>query len=333
MHKTSFFHKTRQKLANVRLPLAGMLALLIAGSLFMPSCKKDRAPSPSPTTPPPPTVPLGYTAPTTFYNNHKQPVQTFQVDSPGTGPIVGAMGTKLYPTDNIFMYPSGANVYYPFTLQLIEEYPVKDLILSQMPTIAGGQILQARPAISARCFKGTTELVLKPGKKLPIQTATVTPLLTGNKVYYGFPSGPINDWTSNVTTLDPTITNDTLSSVTNLTSSYAMNIARMGWVTPGQLYNPGGGMTAVTFTCTGNTPQNINVFLVFNSGNSVMQVYSLHSGQIPVGTACTMVAIAYDANNNLVYDKQNLTITSGMSVALNPVVTTEANLITILSGL
>ncbi|MFI5150525.1 MAG: hypothetical protein ACHQRM_12380 [Bacteroidia bacterium] len=332
MFKSSYFRSAKQKISGFRMPMAALLILMLAGSLFMPSCKKSRAPSPS-TTPPPPTVPLGYTSPTTFYSTYKQPVQTFQVDSPGTGPIVGAMGTKLYPTDNIFMYPSGANVYYPFTLQLIEEYPVKDLILSNMPTVAGGKVMQARPAISARCFKGSTELVLKPGKKLPIQTGTVSPLLTGNTVYYGFPSGSINDWTNTVSTLDPAINPDTLSAVTNMGTSYGVNIARMGWVTPGQLYNPSGSTTSVTFTCTGNTPQNINVFLVFNSSSSVVQVYSLHSGAVPVGISCTMIAIAYDANNKLVYDKQNLTITSGMSVTLNPIVTTEANLLSILSTL
>ncbi|HXC04960.1 MAG TPA: hypothetical protein VNZ86_09425 [Bacteroidia bacterium] len=333
MFKAGFFKKNIRFNGVAGIRLSAVIATFLVSALFLPSCKKDRAPSPTPPPATPPTVPvLGYTAPTTFYNTYKQPVQVFQVDSPGTGPIVGAMGTKLYPTDNIFMYPSGQNVYYPFTLQLIEEYPVKDIILSNMPTVAGGRIMQAKPVISARAFKGTTELVLKPGKKLNMQTATISNMLTGNSVYYGFPSGTINDWTSNVTTLDPTITHDTLSSVTNVGSTYSMNIARMGWVTPGQLFTAG-STTSITFTCTGNTPQNINVFLIFNNDNSVMQVYSLVSGQVPIGTSLTMVAIAYDANNKLVYDKQSLTVTNGMTVALNPIVTTEANLLSVLGAL
>jgi hypothetical protein len=327
MHTTPFQRMRNRTKSISGLRFSSFLVLLAVGTLFMPSCSKDRAQTATTT------VALGYTAPTAFYNKYKQPVQVLQVDSPGTGPIIDSMGTKLYPNANIFMFPNGNSVIYPFTLQMIDIYTVKQMILSTLPTVAGGKILEAKPEISARAFKGAQELVLRPGKKFHMETATMTSLLTGMSVYYGFSGSGFTDWTKTVGVLNPAISPDTLSSITNLASTYSMNIALMGWVNCGRLFSYTAATTPITFNCTGNTPQNINVFLVFNNSNSVMQAYSLVSGPVPVGTQLTMIAIAYDANNNLVYDKQSLTVTAGMSVTLNPIVTTEANLLSVLGTL
>jgi hypothetical protein len=299
-----------------------ILAMLLSGISFV-SCKKDRAPA---------KPALGYTSPAAFYSNYKQQEQIFQVDSPGTGPIIGKMGTKLYPYANIFMFPGGQAVAYPFTVKLVELYPVKDVILWNLQTIAGGKIMQYKAEISARAFKGSQELVLRPGRKFGMETAATTNMLTGMSVFYGFGSGRSADWTNNVSSLDATINPDTLSSVTNLSASYAMNIARMGWTSCAKL-PAATNFTGVTFTCTGNTPQNIDVFLVFNNGTTVMQCNNLTSGPLPIGTQATMVAIAYDQNNALVYDKQNITVSSGMQVQLNMVSTTDTGLLSILSAL
>jgi hypothetical protein len=303
---------------------------LLFGSILFPSCTKERTQAQTPATTPPP---LGYTQSNTFYSQNQQQEQVFTVDSPGTGPIIGNMGTKLYPYANIFMFPNGANVTYPFTLKLIEVYPVKDIILSNMPTIAGGKILDSKAEIRARAFKGTTELVLRPGRKFNMETATRTNMLTGMIDFYGFPGSNFTDWTGTVSTLDPTINPDTLSLVTNFTSSYSMNIARMGWVACAKLDNNTATTTSISFTASGNNPQNIDVFLVFQNIPCVMKAYNLTSGQIPIGTQLTMIAIANDANNNLVYDKQSITVAAGMTVTLNPVVTTSANLLSVLSAL
>jgi hypothetical protein len=312
-------------LAKTGMSVKQCAVVILALSVVFQACKKDRAAA---------KPALGYTSGSAFYNKYQQQEQVFQVDSPGTGPIIGKMGTKLYPYANIFMFPNGANVTYPFTVKLIEIYPVKDIILSNMPTVAGGKIMESKAEIRARAFKGTTELVLRPGRKFGMETATVSNMLTGMSVFYGFPNGSITDWTNNVTTLDPTITPDTLSSVANLTSSYAMTIARMGWTACARLLSYTGGTSAITITATGNNPQNIDVFLVFkNNPTSVMKAYNLQSGQIPLGTQVTMVAIAYDQTGALVYDMQSLTVTSGMTVTLNPVATTESALLGVLSGL
>ncbi len=281
-----------------------VLFVFALGMVLFVSCTKQRAPS-KPTGP-------DYASPATFYTQYQQKVQTFQVDSPGTGFIVGKMGTRLTGDASIFMYPNGQNVVYPFTLQLIEVYTGKDMILSNLPSLGGGKILQTMGEISVNAFKGSQQLVLRPGKKYFMELDTNKSLLSGMSVFYGVSGGSITDWT----VLIP----DTLSAVINYPFFYAMNIARMGWVSCAQNFNPGGATTTIDFTSAGTNIQNIDVFLVFKDIHSVVQVYGLKSQvAIPVGTNLTVVAISRDANsgNSMVYDSQAITVGAGQQVTLN----------------
>jgi len=309
----------------------GILFSLFVLTVFISSCTKERLADEK-------TAGPSYTSASSFYTANQQQEQTFQVDSPGTKPIIGKMGTILSGYDSIFMTPSGQSIYYPYTLKLIEIYPVKDMILSNMPSVGGGNILETGGEIRIRAFKGSTELVLKPGKRYPMLLDTNNTLLSNMKVFYGFAntagSTSFTDWTSNVTSLDPSINPDNLSQVVNYPLFYGMDIARMGWVNCARNYSNSSPTTPITFAAAGTNPQNIDIFLVFKDIHSMTQVYNLKSQPIPLGTNLTIVAISRDSNsgNTLVYDKQDITVSAaGMSVTLNMVSTTDANLLSILS--
>ena len=309
--------------------IVGKTGFLLLSGLFciaFISCKKDRVPAK--------TVTGDYASPSSFYTQYQQPEQVFQIDSLSSGPLFGKEGTQLFPDKNIFMYPNGSNFTYPYTIKLIEIYTGKDMILSNMPSVATSNILETGGEIRARAFKGTQELVLRPGKKFHMQLDSNKTLLTGMSVYYGFVSNSINDWTKNLSSLDPTISPDTLSSVVNTPYLYSMNIGRMGWVNCARLYTSSKPTSVLTFTATGTNTQNIDVFIVFTSIHSVMKAYNMKSYPIPDGTPITVVAISRDLNQNssLVYDKQTITVNGNQQVALNLVTTTDANLLSILSA-
>jgi hypothetical protein len=301
----------------------------LAGLFFISACTKQRAPSKTPGP--------DYASASSFYTANQQQVQTFTVDSPGTAPIIGKMGTVLSGNASLFMFPGNPaqNVGYPFTLKLIEVYPIKDFILSNLPSVGAGLILQSQGEISIQAYKGSTLLVLRPGKKYPMVLDSNIAFNSGNSVYYGFPntvsSRNITDWTSNVNSLNPAINPDTLSKVWLFSKYCEMTIARMGWVSCAQSYAYPSPTTKITFTAPSNSTngQNIDVFLVFKNIHSMMQVYNLTSQAIPTGTNLTVVAIATDSNsgNSLVYYSQNITVTAGMTVALNPTNISSANLL------
>jgi hypothetical protein len=260
-----------------------------------------------------------YASPSSFYTQYQQPVQTFTVDSPGTGPIIGKEGTKLSGDASIFMYPNGQSIIYPFILKLIEVYTIKDMILSNLPSVGGGKILETGGEISIRAYKGSQELVLKPTKKYFMELDTNPSLLTGMSVFYGFQSGSITDWTNNLTSLDASINPDNLSSVTNQPLFYDMTIGRMGWVNCARLYSNASATTTISFTSQGTNTQNIDVFLAFKNIHSMMRVYNLTSQAIPVGTNLTVIGISRDSNqsNSMVYEAQDITVSSGQQVTLN----------------
>ena len=310
---------------NKRSFIAISASLLFVFAIAFLSCKKDRLPAQN--------TGGNYASASSFYTQYQQPEQVFQIDSVPGGPLFGHMGTQLFPDKNIFMYPNGSNFTYPYTIKLIEIYPGKDMILSSMPSVAGTGILETGGEIRVRAFKGTTELVLRPGKKFHMQLDTNASLLSGMSMYYGFPNGSITDWTNNLTSLDPTISPDTLSSVVNTPYLYSVNIGRMGWVNCARAYSNSSTTSTLSFTSTGTNTQNIDIFLVFSSIHSVMKVYNMQSYPIPNGSQVTMVAMARDANqnNSMVYDKQIITVNGNQQITLNMQSITDANLLNILS--
>lgn len=313
---------------NKKFVITGMAATFLLSIIIFTSCAKKRADDKK-------TLP-NYVSASSFYTTYQQPEQTFTVDTPGTAPIIGKEGTILSGWDSIFMYPSGQSISYPFTLKLVEVYTLKDMILSNLPPIGGGKILESGGEIRIRAFKGATELVLKPGKKYSMLLDTSsTPLLSGMSVHYGFPNGTITDWTNNVTTLDASINPDNLSAVINMpVQAYFMNIARMGWVNCARQFSSSAATTTISFTSQGTNTQNIDVFLVFKNIHSMMQVYNLTSQPIPIGTNLTVVAISRDSNQNnaMAYQAQDITVTAGMQVTLNLASITDANLLGQLAG-
>ena len=305
--------------SSIRKPVLALSIIV----LLISACKKERVESEK--------KKASYSKPTAFYNKNKQQEQEFDVDSTGSGIIRGKEGTILSGDGSIFMYPNKQSITYPFKLKLIEVYGAKDMILSNLPSVAGTTLLETGGEISIKAFKNNQELLLKPGKKYTMALDTNPNLLSGMKVFYGFVANNIQDWTGTVSTLDPTINPDTLSSIQNLPLFYLENIARMGWVNCARNLSASGSSTTISFTASGANPQAIDIFLV--SKNSVMQVYNLQSYPLPIGTPVTVIAIAMDQNNALVYDKQSITVSSGLQVTLNPVTTTEASLLTILGSL
>ncbi len=295
-------------------------------ALIFSSCSKERIESEKEDGP-------SYSSADDFFNENKQEEQEFTVDSLGQGPIVGKMGTKLWGDKTIFMYKNGQDINYPFTLKLVEIYPVKDIILYPLPTLANNNILESRGEIRIRAFKGTEELVLKPGKKYYMELANDSNLINNMSVYYGSGSGASINWTNNVSSLDASINPDTLSAVINSTSNYGMAIARMGWVNCARLHNPAGATSTIKFSVEGSNPENIAIFIVLkNIPRSVMKVTQLESKTIPIGTEATVVAIARNQDGVLVLDKQNITVANNQIIQLNPSTISETNLLAALSA-
>lgn len=259
-----------------------------------------------------------------FYDQNKQEEQEFVIDSGGTGPIIGNMDTKIFVSKDLFMHQDSSAVDWPYIIKLIEIYPVKDIILWELPTVAGGNILESAAQIRVRAFKGSEELLLKPGKNYYVELDTMQNLNSNMKVYYGFNSNNYIDWA---------VATDAFSSViTDSIFYYSMFISKMGWVDCARLHSSGSN-TTITFSAQGNHTENIDIFLVFKDFNSVMQVYNLQSGQVPVGGEITVIAMAMNQDGDYVLHNEDITVTSNHQITLNLQVVSESALLNTLDGL
>ena len=282
------------------------------------SCSKERISSP----------PLNsYNSPNSYLDSKQQAEQEFTIDSSGSGPIIGNQGTKIWTGKQCLMLPSGDSVVWPFKIKLVELYTPKDMIYYRMPTVAGGNILETDGEIRLRAFKGTTELVIKPGAcGVQIEMPNAAPK-SYMRVHYGFST---SDWTDNPATLGIT---SSLNPVFTATSyGYFNYIAKLGWINCG--INAGSSSTSnLTFSSTVDDLTNVAIFVYVSGKKTVMQVSSLTSGQIPNGSNIKIVAIGLNAAGQLFSFNQNLTITANTPIDVTMAATTDASLTSLLNSL
>ena len=294
------------------------LALVTIFFTIILSCSKERISSP----------PLNsYNSPNSYLDSKQQAEQEFTIDSSGSGPIIGNQGTKIWTGKQCLMLPSGDSVVWPFKIKLVELYTPKDMIYYRMPTVAGGNILETDGEIRLRAFKGTTELVIKPGAcGVQIEMPNAAPK-SYMRVHYGFST---SDWTDNPATLGIT---SSLNPVFTATSyGYFNYIAKLGWINCG--INAGSSSTSnLTFSSTVDDLTNVAIFVYVSGKKTVMQVSSLTSGQIPNGSNIKIVAIGLNAAGQLFSFNQNLTITANTPIDVTMAATTDASLTSLLISL
>lgn len=261
-----------------------------------------------------------YGSPENFYNSYRPAEQSFIVNRNGKGPIIGLLGTKIWVDSTLFMYQNGTDITYPFIIKLVELYTPKDMILYNMPTVAGGKLLTTGGEIRIRALKDTTELVLKPGKVYLVNMPNGTD--NQMEVFYGKPLGSFTDWSN------------TPSTAIALDSGfYKMLLPKIGWINADYFYAFPGGKATVTFSSTVDDLTSVAKFLYFDGIKSVMQVYGDTSGEIPVGASVKIVCFAADATGKMFYYTQNITAgaTNEIDVTLESV--TDQVLLTYLGTL
>jgi hypothetical protein len=296
------------------------LCLMLITLWVMGSCQKDRV------------VQDDFQSMDSFYNTHKEEEQVFVIDTLGSCPLIARKETKICIGTDMIEYTNGSGVIYPFILKVVELYSIRDMILWRLPAIAGGNILETSAEIRVRAFKANDELVLKPGKAYFMEMDTMPVLLQNMQAYYGYDSGNITDWTSNISSISPGFV-DTISNVGVNAFFYSLKIARMGWISSARLNSSAASKTPVTFSVAGTNTQNIEIYLSFKGFKGLMKVSNLTSGLIPVGEQVTMVAFAKNQKGDFLYDQQSLTITPGLTIPLNMKVTTETGLLNALNAL
>lgn len=298
-----------------------LFLLIFLPSVFYYGCSKDRIQDRQLN---------AYNSPNSYLDSKKQEEQEFIIDTSGSGPIIGNQGTKIWTGKECLMFPNGDSVTWPFTIKLVELYKPKDMIYYQMPTVAAAGILKTDGEIRLRAFKNGTELLLKPDPCMAqIEMPNASPQ-SNMRVFYGFETNNLPDWTDNPASLGVTTTLNPVFAAT--TYGYSASIARLGWINCG-LQAGSTTNSTLSFTSTVDDLTNVAIFIYFPSTKTVMQVTNLSSGSIPNGSAVKIIAIAVDGSGQLYSFYQTQTVNASASIDVTMSTTSDASLTSLLDGL
>lgn len=298
-------------------------SLLIISSISLISCKKDRIEDENP----PPEK--DYQDPDTYLDSKKQEEQEFEITQDGTGPVTGNQGTNIWIDKACLMFPDSGVVEYPFIIKLVELYTAKDMIYYQMPTVAGGKIMETEGEIRVRAFKDNTELTLKPSCSYQVEMPSAAPK-TYLRVHYGFDNSGIVDWTDDPSNLGVT---STLNPVFDATSvGHKALIAILGWINAGFQVGDGTGFT-INYTSSTDDLINVATFCYLPNYKTVMQVYSQISGPLPGGETVKTIGFAQNSGGILFSFDDEFSLSADKTLNVTLTETTDAALTTLLDGL
>ena len=289
------------------------LALAALLSLTFINCSKDRIQPPLNT----------YGSLNQFYNTYKQPEQEYIISQDGQCPLIALNGLKLCMGRQQLMMPNGDSVQLPYSIKIIELYTPKDMILYNMPTVSGGDLLTTGGEIRVRAFKGTDELQVRPGQSYLAQVPATNPT-SSMGMFYGVDNSGVIDWLPDTMS---TIHVDTSNNYYNLFPSYT------GWINCDYFYNYTGNKTQITFTSNTDDLTNVAKFLWFPNINSLVQVYGNTSGDVPVGETVKIICFAADSQGAMYSFYQEITIGNNQSVDVTMAATTEAAVLTLMDNL
>ena len=288
------------------------IALLAFSMLFLLNCKKDRIE--------PTVAPLNtYSSLNSYFDTKKQQEQEFIITGPSNDTIVGNQGTRIYPSKNCLRDANLDTVDYPYTLKLVELYTPADMIYYQMPTVAGGNILETDGEIRLRAFKNNLELTLTSSCPFPIEMPNSSPK-SYMSIYLGTNNGTFVDWANSST---PFTTN---------AYGYLGLVNTLGWINCDFQVGTGTGHT-LSFTSLVDDLTNVGIFVYFPATKTVMQVYNQTSGLIPNGSNVKIVLLAIDGSGGLhsYTSTQTINASNTLDITLNP--TTDAAVTAYLNGL
>lgn len=296
-----------------------VILVVVAISLTM-SCKKDRIEKKEKNE---------YAPVNTYLDSKKQQEQEFVITGSSNDTITGNQGTRLLAGKDCLMFPNGDTVAYPFTIKLVELYIPKDMIYWQIPTVAGGNILDTDGEIRVRAVKDGQDLVLRPSCFYRVMMPNSAPS-SNMREFLGFDGGGFIDWTDNPANLSVTTTVSPIFSTDSY--GYIGDIPRLGWLNCGILANNSPGST-ITFTSETDNLQNVGTFVYFPATKSVMQAYNSVTGLIPNGASIKIILIGMQSSGALFYFYKNTSITGPTTIDVEMTAITDADLTTLLNSL
>ncbi len=242
-----------------------------------------------------------------FFEEEQAEVQEFVItNEDGNQPIVGKFGTKLFVHSSLFEdTTSRGAVEVPYTIQLIELYTVKDLILQKMNSNYTGGGLDYVAGLWVSAKKDDQYLKLIDGKFLLANLNTeVRPFVP--TVYYG--GNQIKPWSAWLASANG-------SSVGINNEVYEMNLADLGWNLAAR-FQALAPRTIIKFNYQGKGLENIQLFAFVNNERQVLKGGVMEIQGVPANRPVTIIAMAMDQNKDFRFFRKGIIATGVTDIKL-----------------
>ncbi|UOQ70133.1 outer membrane beta-barrel protein [Hymenobacter cellulosilyticus] len=320
-----------------------LLSALAAFSLLLPSCQLDSGMviCEDGTTPGPVTVPPTLNALTAQLG---APVQKITYDPTRTNVFTSPNGTVVTIPPNAFLR-RGQTGTGPVELSFREVFSRADMVLSNMPTISGGRLLESAGEVYLRADKDST-ITMAPGTKLTVQTQTPPNVASRDSMrlfvggWGGGAGSACFEWSLN---RDPTsaLQPSAGGASNTITVSSSLYNSGLNWLNCDKFYSSPNPRTTIQVTVPGSNidpTSNTMVFAVFRTFNGAIRICNFKAPNIfempgiPTETPLSVVVIR-TVESKLYYGRQNTTAQAGVAVTPTLQETTPAALVDALNQL
>lgn len=286
--------------------IAIVVSVLIG--IVISSCSKDRIE----------TELKSYESMQEYFDSKKPEEQEFIIDTLGSCPITGMLGTRICVAKTSLQFPDGDSVYFPYVLKLVEIYSPQDAIYYSFSHVEQNGIYTCKGQTRVRYFKNDVELTLPntQGWELEMPVENPEPNIS---VFLGTSQEPIR-FEKSAQLFDTTLYG--LSAV----------LLQTGWSAAGASIDMSDVKT-LSFSSSTDNLGTVTTYVYLSEYDCVMHVQSPQSVTVPTGSSVSVVVMAIDSSNQLFSFTKELVVNEDVTVDVSLSETTDEALTTVLAGL
>jgi hypothetical protein len=256
--------------------------------------------------------------------------EKFTINSQTDLPYTTKKGTKIWLYDYNLQSSTGQAVKYPFDIEIIELFTLKDMVLYNKPTMSNEQLLSTDGAFYIKAFQNKKELKMGIYPRIDIPSKQTDNAMTIFYEVLAKNAGLTNDrmtWQkSDFLPIDNGVQQRQAEAILfGNKNAYQIFPSQYGWINCDKFYNFLGEKTKIEFKSTYPEIKNMMIFMVIPRINSVLAVYDGVSAEIPIGETVKVVAVAKSVEGEYYTYFTDFTSASGKIIDFKLSASTEAD--------
>ncbi|MDA3882809.1 MAG: hypothetical protein PF481_05970 [Bacteroidales bacterium] len=255
-----------------------------------------------------------------YFESKKPEEQVYTIDTLGTCPIVGNLGTLICVDKSNLQFPNGDSIYYPYILKLVELYSPRDMIYFYMSHTNDDGLYGCEGVTRVRFFKNDAELELRNQGTWSLEMPSISPQESISVMYQDESEQNIRFVASsqNFTVLD---------------STYSAQMEQTGWTSGGKtILNQ--NVASVSFNSETDDLETVTIYVYLPDYKCLIHVQNPYEGlNLPINAAVKIIGMAIDSDEQLYSYYKEFTLEEETELSVTLSEATDGSLTAYLSSL